>query len=43
MLRHAMGGKTTRLRFEACAANLFVYAAPSAIDRTVLGSHDSLD
>ena len=38
-----MGGRTTRLRFETCTANLLVYAAPSAIDRAVLGCHDSLD
>lgn len=43
MLRHAMGGKATCLRFETCAANLLVYAAPSAVDRAVLCSHDSLD
>jgi hypothetical protein len=38
-----MEGKTTRSRFETCAANLLVYATSSAIDRAVLGSHNSLD
>ena len=38
-----MEGEITRLRFETCATDLFVYAAPSAVDGAVLRSHNGLD
>ena len=43
MSRHAMEGRVSRLRFETCPTDFLIYAAPSAVDRSVLCSHNDLE